>query len=178
MRTVGDAKGAIALEYPKLFARFNQAFHAFSDDTELDVAIPQIVADVEGWLASMPDNFKSTHHALSRPKFGALYVLKNEDVRARMGTEACDEAIHAIESQWDACKRKLVVAAPPALAVSAADAHEDAAEVAEVQQDVNARNARLVDTLSQGIRQLLQRHYDDTVVELFDGLLRINGTGC
>lgn len=172
MRTIGDAKSAIALEYPKLFARFNQAFHAFSDETEIEEAMVQITADVEGWLSSMPENFKTSHHALSRPKFGALYVLKNESVRERWGEDECDKAINAIESQWDACKRKLVAVAAPAPAASVqASAQEDDVGL---DADKDKEKDRLISTLAQGVRQLLSRHYDETVVDLFDGLMACN----
>lgn len=185
MKTVGDAKGAIALMYPKLYARFNQAFHAFPDDLDIEDAVQQITADVEGWLTSMPDNFKTSHHALSRPKFGVFFVLKNEEVKARMGVEACEEAIKVIESQWDACKRKLVVAPPAPSVLLAAAAAVSAAEgegggggrgddAGGAGGAGGAGAERLINTLSQSVRELLLRHYDETVVNLFDGLMACN----
>jgi hypothetical protein len=137
------------------------AFHAFPDDMDIDDAVQQITSDVEGWLTSMPDNFKTSYHALSRPKFGVLFVLKNDDVRARMGAEACDDAIKVIESQWDTCKCKMVAAPAPAPAPE------------PVPSSSTSDSERLINTLSKSVRELLFRHYDETIVNLFDGLMAL-----
>ena len=114
----------------------------------------------------MPDNFKTSYHALSRPKFGVLFVLKNEEIRARLGVEACEDAIKKIESQWDECKRKMV-AAP-----SETDGPVVRLDGGGGGGGVEPRyNESLVRTLEKGVRDLLMRHYDETIVELFDGLM-------
>jgi hypothetical protein len=167
MDTVGDAKNAIMLRYPKLYARFNQAFHTFPDSVQIEDAINQITADVDGWLSSMPENFKTSYHALSRPKFGVMFVLNNEEVRARLGVEACEDAIKKIESQWDECKRKLVVAAP-----SETDGQVALLDGGGGGDGGEPRNDEsLVRALEKGVRHLLMRHYDETIVELFDDLM-------
>jgi hypothetical protein len=128
-------------------------------------AVRQIASDVEGWLVSMPENFKTSTHALSRPKFGVAYVLKNDDVRSRVGADMCDELMNTIESQWSVCKGRVVI--PPSIDV-ASDAICD-----DTEKDVHGDDALLVDVLSDGLREMLRLHYNDVVAGLFDSLMAI-----
>lgn len=162
MITVSDVKASLAITYPKLYTRFNQAFASYSDDTLIDDVITSITQDVDGWLNSMPENFKTTHHALSRPKFGILFALKNDTVRARLGEEVCDNAIHIIESRYDIVKHNIVK-------------HNDEDILKHDKLSVEMMNAsvqsHLTHTLSDALIRLLETHYDTNVADLFKSLI-------
>jgi hypothetical protein len=161
--TVGDAKAMVTTTYPKLYSRFNYAFHGHDDGAPLAEVVEAIKGDVHAWLAGMPDNFKSSNHALSRPKFGLMFVLKSERVRAQLGDEACEAAIDAVEGAWDACKRELVVAK-----------EADSAPATEHEDELLLRSRRDDDVklLSEALVSLLARHYDDNIATLVSNLLK------
>lgn len=152
--TVGDAKAILTTTYPKLYSRFNYAFHGCEDATPLAEVVAAIKSDVRGWLNNMPDNFKTSNHALSRPKFGLIFVLKNEQVRAVLGEEECDATIDAIESAWEACKRELV------------------AVVKDESTNTVDDHSMLVNVLSDSLVALVNLHYDDVVAALVQNLIR------
>jgi hypothetical protein len=106
---VSDAKKLIEVKYPKLHGRFNYAFNGLPDDMLLKDAIDAIASDVAGWLGGLPDNFKTSGHAISRPKFGLSYVLQLEEVRAVLGGEYCDIKNKSIERAFEALKKDFVV---------------------------------------------------------------------
>lgn len=106
---VSDAKKLIAAKYLKLHGRFNTAFNGLPEDMTLKDAIDTIEGDVAGWLVSMPDNFKTSNHALSRPKFGISFLLQNEEVRAILGSEYCDLKNTHIERAFEALKKDIVI---------------------------------------------------------------------
>ena len=158
---VADAKALITETYPKLYSRFNFAFHGHEDGAPLSEVIDVITADVRAWLQSMPDNFKTSNHALSRPKYGLVFVLKNDDVRAALGDEYCTAAVAAIEKVWDECKKDIVVIKDdiPLL--------ESEEELRAKIEDLSAKN----DILSAALVGLLSKHYDADISSLFETLL-------
>lgn len=151
--TVRDAKSLIETTYPKLCTRFNMAFHAYSDATPLSDAITDIERDVYAWLKSMPDNFKTSNHALSRPKYGVVFILKNEHVRTVLGAPRCSEAIDAIESAWEECKRNLVVQMKDCCRTSDS-------------------SSEYTDTFyKSSLVALVEKHYDSTISKIVEKLL-------
>jgi len=110
---VSDAKALVTSTYPKLCGRFNFAFHGYDDATPLRGAVDGIVGDVLAWLTAMPDKFRTSNHSLSRPKFGLVFVLKHEAVRATLGDAYCQAAIDTVERLWEDCKKDLVVPQAP-----------------------------------------------------------------
>jgi hypothetical protein len=160
--TVKDAKALVATKYSKLHSRFNYAFHGHDDSTPLAEVVDVIRADVHTWLQSMPDNFKTTNHALSRPKFGLLYVLGLPEVQEALGADVCAATSLIVESSWDECKRDLVVA-------------KDDAPVLESEDELRTRNEELVakvDILTSALLDLLAKNYDTTVTTLVETLLK------
>ena len=125
---VADAKRLLTVSYPKLFSRFNHAFHGYEDASELVAAIDAITSDVRAWLSEMPANFKTSAHALSRPKFGLIFVLKNALVRAALGDAKCAAAVAAIERGWETCYKDIVVPKPPQQPAVSATAGGDDSE--------------------------------------------------
>ena len=106
---VSDAKKLIEVQYPKLHGRFNFAFNDLPEDMTLKDAIDAIAGDVPAWLTSMPDNLKSSSHALSRPKSGVSFLLQHEAVRAVLGSEYCDLKNTSIKRAFDAVKKDIVI---------------------------------------------------------------------
>ena len=106
---ISDGKKLIEAKYTKLHGRFNVAFNGLPDDMTLKDAIDTIAGDVSGWLAAMPDNYKTSNHALSRPKFGLSFLLQNEEVRAILGGEYCDLKNTSIERAFEALKKDFVI---------------------------------------------------------------------
>ena len=106
---VSDAKKLIEVKYPKLHGRFSYAFNGLPDDMPLKDAVDAIAGDVAGWLGAMPDNFKTSSHAISRPKFGLSYVLQLDDVKAVLGSQYCDDINSHIESVFDSLKKDYIV---------------------------------------------------------------------
>jgi hypothetical protein len=163
--TVGRAKELVEAAYPKLFTRFNFAFNGHEDSEPLSEVVSLIISDVRGWLQSMPDNFKSSNHALSRPKYGLSYVLRLDEVRADMGIEFCDKAVDIVEAGWEECKRDLVIlkedgSAPPL---------ENSEELRVKVDELTARN----EMLSSALTAMLAKHYDSDVASLFQSLLQL-----
>jgi hypothetical protein len=167
---VGDAKRLITTTYPKLYSRFNYAFHGHEDSEPLSEAIDVITSDIAAWLKSMPDNFKTSNHALSRPKYGLIFVLKHDAIRASIGDAHCTAAIAAIERAWDECKKDIVVVsvkedATPAAAAAAAGSLDD--DLHARIYELTARNELLTVTLVA----MLGKHYDGVVAALVESLL-------
>lgn len=176
---VSDAKRLLIASYPKLHGRFTFAFLGHEDDETLQAAVDSIVADVPGWLQSMPDNFKTTTHALSRPKFGLIFVLKHDQVREALGAAGCASAIDAIERGWEATYKGLVIPKPAATdsaAPSAAGEIEggDLTEQqrCEYEERIEGLAARSL-LLERAVVQLLSKNYDDTVADLVQTLLQL-----
>jgi hypothetical protein len=159
--TVADAKALILTTYPKLYSRFNYAFYGHEDCAPLSEVVDVITANVHAWLQSMPDNFKTSNHALSRPKYGLIFVLKHETVRASLGEAYCQAAVDAIEKVWDDCKKELVVAKDDVPLLETED------ELRAKIEDLAAKN----DVLSAALIAQLSKHYDDTVADLVETLL-------
>ena len=156
-----DAKTLITLTYPKLYSRFNYAFYGHEDGAPLSEVIDVITADVRAWLQTMPDNFKTSNHALSRPKYGLVFVLKNEDVRAALGDEYCSAAVEAVEKVWDECKKDIVVI-------------KDDVPLLESEEELRAKIEDLTsknEVLSSAMVGLLAKHYDSDISALFETLL-------
>lgn len=159
---VSDAKHRISTDYPKLNSRFNFAFHGYNDNTPLREAIDGITSDVLAWLKSMPENFKTSNHALSRPKYGLIFVLKAEEIRKHLGEMYCDNAIELIEGQWDNCKKDIVVAKE-----GVPDETEE--ELRAKLDDVKSKNDFLVTAMTN----LISIKYDREIAALFEALLVI-----
>lgn len=160
---VADAKRLITATYPKLFSRFNFAFHGHEDDEPLSDVIDTIASDVLRWLQAMPENFKTSSHALSRPKFGLLFVLKHSAVRERIGEACCNTAADTVELAWEECKRALVVV------------KDDPAQVLESEEELRGRVDDLVaknEVLSEALVALINTHYDQSIASLFETLLK------
>jgi hypothetical protein len=159
--TVADAKNLILVTYPKLYSRFNYAFYGHEDSAPLLEVIDVIRADVRAWLSSMPDNFKTSNHALSRPKFGLVFVLKHDKVHEVLGEAYCNAAADAVEKGWDECKKDLVVL-------------KDDAPILETEDELRARLEEVValnETLSAMLNSLVAKHYDPTIAACFETLL-------
>jgi hypothetical protein len=159
--TVGDAKNLVTTTYPKLFSRFNFAFNGHEDSTPLVEVVDVIRADVRAWLAAMPDNFKTSNHALSRPKFGLVFVLKHDSVRAALGEAYCSSAVALIDKTWDECKKDLVVA-------------KDDAPALETEDELRARIDDLTvqhEAVTTMVIDLITKHYDPTIAACFETLL-------
>ena len=175
---VADAKRLLTVSYPKLFSRFNHAFHGHDDASELVAAIDAITSDVRAWLSEMPANFKTSAHALSRPKFGLIFVLKNALVRAALGDAKCAAAVAAIERGWETCYKDIVVPKPPQPAVSSATAGGDDSEgtsaaAADMLQEKHDELLARTKLLERALVQLLEKNYDDVVAGLVQGLLSV-----
>jgi hypothetical protein len=159
--TVRDAKRIITETYPKLFGRFNYAFHGHEDGAPLSEVVDVITANVRTWLESMPDNFKTSNHALSRPKYGIVFALKHVDVRAALGDEYCSAAAETIEKNWDECKKDIVVSKDDAVTLESDD------ELRARVEDLTSKN----EMLSSALVALIGKHYDTELVGLFKTLL-------
>ena len=159
--TVSSAKTLISTTYPKLYSRFNYAFYGHEDCAPLAEVIDIITANVSAWLQTMPDNFKTSNHALSRPKYGLIFVLKHETVRASLTDAYCQAAVDAIEKVWDECKKELVVAKDDVPLLETED------ELRAKIEDLTAKN----DVLSAALIAQLSKHYDDSVADLVETLL-------
>ena len=164
---VGDAKRLVTATYPKLYSRFNYAFHGHEDSEPLSEAVDVITSDIASWLKSMPDNFKTSNHALSRPKYGLIFVLKHDAIRAALGDAHCSAAIGAIERTWDECKKDIVVVVvkEDAAAPAPTDSHDD--DLHARIDELTARNELLAATLLA----MLGKHYDGVVAALVESLL-------
>lgn len=148
---VSDAKKLIEVKYPKLHGRFNFAFNGLPDDMTLREAVDAISGDVEGWLAAMPDNFKTSSHAISRPKFGLSFILQQEEVRAALGGDYCDIKNTGIEREFEALKKDFVV---PAEKKDVAPAVVAGAPVGEAQEEEEEEDDEATDV---GTRSLVTR---------------------
>lgn len=183
--TVSEAKALIVAEYPKLCGRFNVAFVGASDDELLLPVVDRILADVSGWVASFPDNFKTSSQAVSRPKFGLLYLLKHESVRASLGSPYCLQAIERIERAWDDVKRDHVVAKDekPAPERQSGDANEastteDDAPPTSTEDDLRAEIELLKATnefLATALIEQIRAHCEPVTANLFESLLKGGG---
>jgi hypothetical protein len=179
---VADAKRLLTVSYPKLFSRFNHAFHGYEDASELVAAIDAITSDVRAWLTEMPANFKTSSHALSRPKFGLIFVLKNALVRAALGDAKCAAAVAAIERGWETNHKDIVVPKPPpppqpAVSGTAGGADEsEGTSAAAAAADMQEKHYELLERtklLERALVQLLEKNYDDVVAGLVQGLLSV-----
>ena len=159
--TVADAKRLIIETYPKLYSRFNYAFHGHEDAAPLVGVVDAIKSDVRTWLQSMPDNFKTSNHALSRPKYGLLFVLKTDEARAALGDDYCGPAVDAIERAWDECKKDVVVSKEDVPLL------ESEEELRAKIDDLAAKN----EIMSTALISLLSKHYDADISALFETLL-------
>ena len=173
---VADARRLIAATYPRLFSRFNIAFAGRDGAETLADAVDAITADVAAWLGSMPDNFKTSMHALSRPKYGIVFVLKHDGVRASLGDARCAAWVGAIESGFESAKGALVVAkaapaaVPAGLVEPAAAGGGVAAELAASTStiaDLTARNEQL----KSALLSVIEKNYDGVVASLVESLL-------
>lgn len=177
---VADAKRLIATSYPKLFSRFNVAFYGHEDTEELKPAIDALTADVEAWLSGLPENFKTSAHAISRPKFGAVFVLKNAQVREALGEAWCNAAIDVIERRFDELHKALVLpktptASAPAEAVLSEEvvANEDAQQLVATLRAKNDELSNRLALIERVLVDILQKNYDSTVAGLVQGLLLV-----
>ena len=117
---VSHGKQLLTALYPKLHGRFVFAFHGFSDDLPLRDAVEGVTHDVEGWLRSLPENFKSSTHALSRPKFGLTFVLRHDATKDALGAEFCRSSATLIDDQFERVKKDIVPNVVEATAPSSA----------------------------------------------------------
>jgi len=162
---VSDAKALITATYPKLFSRFNYAFNGHADSASLAEAVDAISSDVLAWLQAMPDNFKTSSHALSRPKFGLIFALKHEGVRASLGEARCVSAIEAVEGAWEDCKKALVPAKD-----------EVVAPLLECEEDLRSRVEELTtknDMITVALVSLIAKHHDASIATLVETLLKV-----
>ena len=162
MLLVSDAKHLISVEYPKLNSRFNYAFHGHDDSTPLAEAVSAITSDVHSWLKSMPDNFKTSNHALSRPKYGLVFVLRNDSVRSSLGEQFCSSAIDTIERMWDECKKDIVNI-------------KDDVPLLETEDELRAKLDDLTikyDILSAALINVTSKQYDNDIGNLIGTLLK------
>lgn len=159
--TVHDAKKIITETYPKLFGRFNYAFHGHEDTAPLSEVVEVITADVRTWLESMPDNFKTSNHALSRPKYGIVFVLKHAAVREALGDEYCNKAVDLIEKNWEDCKKDIVVTKDDVVTLESDD------ELRAKVDELTARN----EMLSMALLGLVKQHYDAEMASIFKAML-------
>lgn len=187
---VADAKKLIELKYPKLHGRFNFAFNGLPDDMPIKEAVDLIAGDVAGWLAAMPDNFKTSNHAISRPKFGLSYILQHEDVRAVLGGEYCDIKNTHIERAFEALKKDVVIpsekkekemndstAVSDAAAVETVDAMTTGDDDDDVQATISKMAIKIAELeasnkfLADSLINVMNDQYGDTVSNLVKGLL-------
>jgi hypothetical protein len=175
---VADAKAFLTASYPKLFSRFVFAFQGHEDSAPLGGVVDAIASDVAGWFRSMPDNFKTSSHALSRPKFGLLFVLKDAEVRKSVGEQRCAAAVEAIERAWEECKKAIVV---PSVKESkgGADGGAQTAAAAAVKSENDDDDIKLkydllsakFDFLASTHVAMLAKHYDADVANSFETML-------
>lgn len=172
---VADAKRLVAACYPKLFSRFNVAFYGHEDDEELKSAIDALTADVGAWLSGLPENFKTSGHAMSRPKFGAIFVLKHPQVRQALGDAWCATSVDAIESRFEELHKGLVLPKKD-VGGGPAPAGAPGEEIAndELVATLRAKNDELTNRLAlieRVLVDILTKNYDSTVAGLVQGLL-------
>ena len=180
---VADAKKLIEVKYPKLHGRFNIAFNGLPDDMTIHDAIEAISTDVEGWIAAIPDNFKTSNHALSRPKFGISYILQNEEVRSILGKDYCDLKNAIIERAFEALKKDVVIPSDTKKITKREREDNGGADIGgadiggadvlsmsdDTRDKVMARNAELEETnkfLAESLIKVVQDNYGSTVSEI------------
>jgi hypothetical protein len=176
--TVADAKRLVTACYPKLYSRFNHAFHGQDDTAQLMAAVDAVTANVDAWLAAMPDNFKTSTHALSRPKFGLVFVLKHDLVREALGEAWCATAVSAIERGWKlshndhvAPKPLLPPSTPGGTAGLPGEGCDDGTNESLKEKYDELLERSLL--LERALVQLLEKNYDEYVCGLVSSLLSI-----
>lgn len=179
--TVGDARAVLKKAYPKCYnIAFKYAFYARPDEMPLRNCVDEVRSDVPAWLATLPMKTPESIRSLSRAKFGLTYVLKQDGTKADLGEEFCDTAVKEIDEAWEKYKQAFIAALPKKKKKAERDEEEEDEEE-EKRKDENiklkGKNFELQekldyiskrnDLLSKTLVELLDKHYDKNLAELF-----------